>query len=170
MPEVILTTHRLRLRKIVPEDLDFIAEMLGDPEVMRFYPQTYDRSGAEVWLNRQLSRYEHHDCGLWLAEELSTGRPVGQVGLIRQEVEGTPEDEIGYLIHRPYWQQGFASEAAAGVRNYAFAMRGLARLISLVRPVNIPSLRTALRIGHKPERIAMFHDLEHFVMSQSRPQ
>ena len=40
---VVLETQRLRLREIEPGDLDFLAALLGDPEVMRYYPQHLDR-------------------------------------------------------------------------------------------------------------------------------
>ena len=43
---MILQTARLALREMTPDDLDFVASMLADPEVMRFYPSTYDRAGA----------------------------------------------------------------------------------------------------------------------------
>jgi RimJ/RimL family protein N-acetyltransferase len=39
----VLETSRLRLRELVPEDLGFMAEMLADAEVMRYYPKRLTR-------------------------------------------------------------------------------------------------------------------------------
>src|SRR5437868_3050229 len=91
----ILETPRLRLREMMLTDVDFIAAMLAHPEVMRFYPRCYSRDEAQAWLERQLDRYARNGYGLWLVVEKGTEQPVGQVGLIRQMVAGTEEDEIG---------------------------------------------------------------------------
>jgi RimJ/RimL family protein N-acetyltransferase len=72
------------------------------------------------------------------------------------------------MIHRPYWRQGFAHEAAASVRDYAFYQLDRSRVISLVRPVNIPSQRTALSLGMKPEKLTIHADLEHIVFALRR--
>lgn len=167
MSQYLIQTPRLRLREIVPDDLDFLAEMLGDAEVMRYYPKVYNREESRGWLDRQLSRYAKDGYGLWLVESNESGEPVGQVGLINQTVEGVVEPEIGYLIHRPFWKQGYATEAASAVRDYALEMLGKTRLISLIRPANVPSQRTALKIGSKPEKLVLFADLDHIVFSQS---
>ena len=152
---------------MIPDDLSFLAEMLGDAEVMRFYPQVYSREESQVWLDRQLERYAKDGHGLWLVESIETGKPIGQVGLINQTVEGVVEAEIGYLIHRPFWRTGYATEAASAVREYARETLGKTRLISLVRPINIPSQRTALKIGSKPEKLILFAELDHIVFSQT---
>lgn len=152
----------------MPDDLDFVSTMLADPEVMRFYPKCYSREEAQKWLTGQIDRYARDGHGLWLVAEKSDGRPVGQVGLMIQQVDGVDEPEIGYLIHRPFWRRGFAAEAAAASRDYAFQRFQKPRIISLVRPLNIPSLRVALRIGMKPEKFTVHANLDHLVFSISR--
>jgi len=86
--KTILQTPRLLLREIAPDDLDFVAAMLAHPEVMRYYPRLYSRDEALHWLERQRQRYASHGHGLWLVLDREAGHPVGQVGLIRQEVDG----------------------------------------------------------------------------------
>jgi RimJ/RimL family protein N-acetyltransferase len=115
-----------------------------------------------------MDRYTRDGHGLWLAIEKASGQAVGQVGLTIQQVDGVEEPEVGYLIHRPYWRQGFAAEAAAASRDYALEELRKPRVISLIRPVNIPSLRVALRLGMKPEKLTMRVNLEHLVLSISR--
>ena len=53
----ILETDRLILREMSLADADFVAAMLADPEVMRFYPRCYSRQETEAWIQRQLDRY-----------------------------------------------------------------------------------------------------------------
>jgi RimJ/RimL family protein N-acetyltransferase len=161
----ILETPRLRLRELTLQDLDFAAEMLGDAEVMRHYPKPLDREESLEWIERQLARYAAHGHGLWLAEERETRRPVGQVGLILQDVEGAREPEIGYLLHRSFWRRGLATEAALGVRRHAFETLRLSRVVSLIRPANLASHGVARRLGMAPEREVAFHGLLHILFS-----
>jgi ribosomal-protein-alanine N-acetyltransferase len=160
-----LTTGRLKFRVMTESDLDFIAEMVCDPEVMRFYPKVLDRQGAEAWLGRVLDRQAQDGYSLWHVADRHTGEPVGQVGLLKQEVDGVSEVEIGYMLRRRCWDQGYAHEAACAARDYAFNVLGLRRVISLVRPVNIPSQRVALSYGAKPEKLIVWRDFEHLVFA-----
>jgi RimJ/RimL family protein N-acetyltransferase len=168
---VILETERLALREMTEDDLDFVAEMLADPDVMRHYPQTYDRSGAADWLARQRRRYVRDGHGLWLVVDRASGEPRGQVGLTLQAVHGVLEPELGYLVHRPYWRQGIAAEAAAGVRDWAFAALAPApaRLVSLIRPANLASQAVARRIGMREAGRAPHAGLEHLVFALAAP-
>jgi RimJ/RimL family protein N-acetyltransferase len=165
----IFETPRLSLRTMTLDDLDFVAGMLADPEVMRFYPRCYSREESEAWIGRQLERYARHGCGFWLVNEKASGQPVGQVGLVIQNVEGVSEPEVAYMIDRPFWRRGFASEAAAGTRDQAFG-RGFARVVSLIRPENEPSQGVARKIGMEPEpRIVLHGNLPHLVFSVAHP-
>ena len=168
---IVLQTTRLMLREMSLDDLDFVAAMLADPEVMRFYPNCYSRDEARTWVQRQITRYTDAGHGLWLVIEKASQRPVGQVGLIQQQIEGRVETEVGYLIHRPFWRRGWACEAAAGCRDYAFEQLGLERLISLIRPVNKPSRGVARKIGLTWNNRQVLHaGWEHRVYSITRDE
>jgi len=164
----VIETERLVLRELNLADLDFVSEMLSDPEVMRFYPKRYSREESQAWIERQMQRYQDYGHGLWLVIEQTSVQPLGQVGLAMQDVEGIWEAEIGYLIHRPYWRRGYATEAALAVRQYAFDVLGKNRVISLIRPENTPSQGVARKLGMVPEREVNFRGLKHIVFSLMR--
>ncbi len=170
-PTLVLTTPRLALRKIRPDDLEFIAEMLLDRQVTRFYPQPFTRPEAEAWLQRIFERYERDGYAFWLAENSATGQPIGQAGLLDQVVENETLLEIGYMIHPQHWRQGYAHEATCGIRDYAFDTLDRDHVVSLIAPGNIPSQRVALKYGAKPERFVHWrkHDCLVFGMHR-RPQ
>lgn len=161
--QVITETPRLRMREMTPQDLDFIATMLAHPDVSQFYERRFDRRAAQVWLDRQLARYARHGHGLWLLEERETGNPVGQAGIAIQEVEGEPHPEIGWLLHRPYWGRGYATEAGAAARDLAFTRWKYPYVISLIRPTNTRSRRVAERLGMRAGREVQFHGFAHLV-------
>ena len=171
MRPTLIETPRLRLCELTEDDLGFLAAMLGDPEVMRFYPGPLDADGVDEWLGRQFGRYDEHGIGLWLAVEKATGVPVGQVGLIPPRgIPGAEEVELGYLIHRPYWRRGFAAEAAAACRDYAFETLDRPRVLALIRPENTASLAVARSVGLTPTGLrAELAELDHLVLAADRP-
>jgi RimJ/RimL family protein N-acetyltransferase len=165
----MIETSRLRLRELEPDDLGFVAEMLAHPEVAFHYARTFSREDAAAWLDRQRSRYATDGHGLWLVLDRAGGRPVGQVGLLMQEVQGRVRPEVGWLLHRPFWGRGYATEAAAAVRDAAFTRWRYPEVISLIRPANLPSRRVAERIGSTPGPTVEFRGLPHVVYGQPAP-
>jgi RimJ/RimL family protein N-acetyltransferase len=158
-----LETPRLQLKELSVDDLDFMAEMLSDAEVMRYYPRRMTRDLAAEWIDRQIERYRTDGYGLWLAVEKGTGTRVGQVGLVQQTVNAVDECEVGYLIHRPFLRHGYATEGALACRDYAFKTLKKARVISLVRPENKPSQGVAENLGMAPVGKAVHGGYEHVV-------
>src|SRR5512147_764902 len=98
---VELTTDRLRLRWMVPEDVDNMLKILSDPVAMKHYPQTYNRDEVEqLWVARNLMRYERDGHGFFMCELKATGEFVGMAGQLIQEIDGVNEFEVGYLLVR----------------------------------------------------------------------
>lgn len=142
-----LTTPRLMLRGFRDTDLDQFAAMLADPEIMRFKNSGQPASRAESWrgLVNVLGHWVLRGYGLFAVESLATGEFLGSVGLIQPE--GWPGAELTWTIARPAWGQGYATEAAAAVRDWAFASQDFAQLISLIDTENVASIRVAEKIG-----------------------
>ncbi len=90
---------------------------------------------------------------------------IGDCGIIRQEVEGEHLYEIGYHLRRDFWGQGLATEAAIACRDWAFAQLKTERVISLIRPENLPSRRVAERNGMTLWKEVNWRGLAHYVYS-----
>ena len=144
---IYLETPRTFMREILGNDFDFLLRMLSDPEVMRYYPRPYAEKDVREFINRMRGSYREDGCGLWLLVDRESGEPLGRVGLYRQQVNGVHEFEIGYMVHRPFWRRGLATEAALAVRDHAFGERKLPRVVSLIRPENVPSQGVARKLG-----------------------
>jgi RimJ/RimL family protein N-acetyltransferase len=140
-------TERLVFRVMTENDLEPMAELLGDPEVMAFYAHPKDRAEALEWIHWNQRLYHEHGFGLWVLELRETGEFVGDCGLTPQEVDGVTEIEVGYHVRRALQRQGYATEAAAATRDFARNELGLSRLIAIIHPDNIASQRVAEHIG-----------------------
>ena len=152
MKDKILETERMVLRRMEMADVDDLMGIFSDPVAMRHYPATKSKDEVEGWVRWVHRSYEKDGFGLWLATLKDSGDFAGQCGLVRQEVEGEDEVEIGYLFLRKLWGQGLATEAARGCKEYGFDLLGLGRLVSLIAPDNLPSRRVAEKVGMTLER------------------
>ena len=151
------------------DDLDFMAEMLSDPHVMRFYPKRLTRSEAAASIRKMLDRYQRFGYGPWLVREKCNGRPVGRVGLLHQVVRGNGEIEVGWMIHRPFQKCGFASEAGRACAAYAFRTLHASHVISLIRPENVPSAATAKKLGMRHAGTTSHYGFQHDIYELQRP-
>ena len=166
----ILETRRVVLREFVSEDAVALARVLSDPETMRYYPAPYDRKDVEDWIARNRSRYASHGHGLWAMVLKSSGDLIGDCGLIKQEVDSETLVEIGYHVRRDLWGQGLAPEAALACRDYGFNRLPVDRLISLIRPENIPSRKVAEKNGLTLWKTIAWRGLPHCVYSITRSE
>lgn len=140
-----LETARLILRGWRGDDFEAHAAMTADPDVMRHVGGIRDREQA--W--RQLAVHAGHwvlrGYGNWAVERKEDGVLLGRVGLWNPE--GWPGLEIGWLLARNAWGQGYATEAAGAALDWAWGALDLERLISVIEHGNAASVRVAERLG-----------------------
>ncbi|MCH8293939.1 GNAT family N-acetyltransferase [Candidatus Poribacteria bacterium] len=160
---VIVETERLVLRQFCLSDADAMNRVFGDPEVMRFGDGVQTPEWVEDWLSRRLQNYRRKSgIGPWAVIEKGNKEAIGHCGLFYfPDVCGQPETEIGYRLARPYWGRGYATEAAQAVRDYAFNTLGLPRLIAMIDPQNVASIRVAEKLGMYYEKDVMFEGYTH---------
>jgi RimJ/RimL family protein N-acetyltransferase len=143
-----LTTERLVLRGFRESDLDALAAMQANPNVMRFLGATGAvRSRAESWTGMAVlsGQWLLKGFGLWAWQERATGRFVGRGGML--DLFGWPEPELAYALDEPFWGQGFAEEACRAALAWWWADASRERLASFIKPGNAPSCRLAARLG-----------------------
>jgi [ribosomal protein S5]-alanine N-acetyltransferase len=173
-----IESERLTLRRIDPGDLEFFTHLHADPEVTRYLPHGRPRSAQESlnWLQSVLRSYEDFALGQLAVLRKSDGMLIGRCGLSDLVVEtkagvgAVPrgwyqraeapaaaelllEPELGYTFHRSSWGQGYASEAARCIFDYARDVLRLSRVVSLIHPENVRSLRVAQRFGAQREGV-----------------
>jgi RimJ/RimL family protein N-acetyltransferase len=143
-----LETPRLNLRMMKLSDLDDLLEIFGDPIVMAsFNTNPFDRAQMEGWIHSNLSHQDKYGYGLFSVILKSNNTLIGDCGLEHMEVGGELTTELGYDFRSDYWNQGYATEAAMAVRDFAFNDLSLPSLISLIRIGNQASRRVSEKIG-----------------------
>lgn len=155
-------TERLLLRGLRDEDLDAIAAMCADPEVMDWVGGTLDR--AEAW--RHMASLSGHwtlrGFGQWALEPRAGGGLAGYAGLWYPE--GWPAIEVGWTLARPFWGRGLATEAGRAALAYAREELGLETIVSLIHPDNARSQRVAQRLGLRPTERRFDHRAHRLVV------
>jgi RimJ/RimL family protein N-acetyltransferase len=157
----LLKTERLYLRNFEQNDLVLFASLMADPEVMRFSlsgPLSHERA-KEIFQNRILGHYQKYGYGLLAIFLKESHEFIGGIGLMTHTIDGIEEIELAYRLFPKYWNQGFATEAATAVCEYAFRTMNIKRLISIIDPKNHKSLKVAKRVGMHFWKDTLYHDL-----------
>jgi [ribosomal protein S5]-alanine N-acetyltransferase len=173
MPQVVLETERLVLRQFTPDDLDALAELYADEQVMRYIGAGGARTREEA--ARSLAAYLADNQKLWAEDVLkrlpplqyvqrtpapfgiwaitlrdgpaAEAQPIGRCGLRAWDIDGSAEAEVGYVLARRFWGRGYATEAARAVRDFAFRVHEFPRVISVIHRDNVPCKRVAAKLG-----------------------
>ena len=144
---MILETQRLYLREMTDDDYAALYAVLADSDIMQHYPYSFDEARVRSWISRNRERYGRDGFGLWAVCMKDSGEMIGDCGLTLQVIDGQQLPEIGYHIRRDQQRRGYAREAAAAVRDWAFANTAYPALYSYCKYTNEPSWRTAEAIG-----------------------
>ncbi len=147
-------------------DFRNIYAIYSDVDTMKYYPEPYSEEKVRALIERCMEQYSENGHCLWAVILKSENRLIGDCGIIRQVVNGNPENEIGYHLHKDYLHMGFATEAAMACRNLGFNHFKYRKLISLVRPENIESGRVAERIGFAKLDEAFIFGYNHIVYGE----
>jgi ribosomal-protein-alanine N-acetyltransferase len=148
---MVIETERLILREFKLSDLDDFSAVMADPLVMRFsITGPWDRDRTRRFLEGCLVDYSEDRWGFgrWATIHKQDNRLIGFSGLARyDDVDGSSEVEIGYRLLPEYWGGGLGTESAQASRDFGFGHLRLTRLISMIQPGNLASVRVAEKIG-----------------------
>ena len=146
-----LLTARLRLRHWRDDDLAELRRLDRDPRFVRFLSadgslRSEEETAARLaWMQRD---WVEHGFGRWAVEERETGRFVGHAGPGVHRL--WPDDpELGYGIDPELWGRGYATEAARAALAHGWETLGFERVVSLIHPQNVASIRVAERLGER---------------------
>jgi len=144
-----LVTPRLVLRVWRNSDLPDFASMNADPNVMAFFPRTYDRAESNRLVARIREHFRQYGFGFWAVEAPGTASFIGFTGLWTTEFEApfTPCIEIGWRLDTRFWGRGYATEAARAALRFGFEALRLEEIVSFAAAGNLRSRRVMERIG-----------------------
>lgn len=144
-----IVTPRLFLRRWTDADREPFAQMNADPAVMAFFASTLTRGESDSLIDRNNAHFAEHGFGLWAVELRQNAQFAGFIGLAKPAFEAhfTPCIEIGWRLASPYQGQGFATEGARAVVEYAFGALGLSEIVSFTTASNLPSRHVMEKIG-----------------------
>jgi RimJ/RimL family protein N-acetyltransferase len=151
-----ITTSRLILRALAEEDIGPLHCILGDRDVLRYFPNTNPptRDRVQKLISGQLKHWEERGYGWWAIELRSQNELIGWSGL--QFLPETEEVEVAYLLGKAFWGKGLATEAARAGLQYGFEDIELESIVAIVHPENIASQRVIEKLG------MLFVDQSHY--------
>jgi RimJ/RimL family protein N-acetyltransferase len=179
----VIETEHLTLRKPTLEDAPGAAELLADTDVMRWLGgKTVPADDVPAVIEKWIARWDVNGCGPFSVLRREDGRWLGRVGILVWDTRGDwthttfadsaefAQPELGWALTSEHWGQGYATEAARAVREWAYTDLGATRLVSLIDPANVASQRVAERLGATPgETIELFDNGPHVVWEHPRP-
>lgn len=146
--KVILETDRLLLREYVEDDAESFFKLNTYPEVVRFVPDKpllNVEQARQTLIDHPIADYRRYGFGRGACILKSTGEQIGFAGL--KYLDELGEVDVAYRLLPAHWGQGLATEVALASVRYGFAALGLKRIIGLVMPKNIASVRVLEKTG-----------------------
>lgn len=150
-----LETNQLMFRRYTMDDLAFVEELVTNENVMKYIGSgvVKDRNYAIQLIERMIEQYNNFDdYGLHVLVHKESGKRIGHAGLVAQIIDDAFEMELGYWIHPDFWGQGYATEAAHALKQYAEQELELERYVSAIQVGNVASQKIALQNGMKLEK------------------
>jgi RimJ/RimL family protein N-acetyltransferase len=151
-----LETPRLSLRPVAPSDEPALYRLYSDWEVARWLsrlPWPFTQTSATSFVTDAAEELRRGSGCMLAMLEHTTGALAGVASLRIPALEAEPWTTdcclglLGYAVVREQWGNGFASEGAACVTEFAFTALDLARLRATVLRSNLRSRRIAERLG-----------------------
>ncbi|MBI1816268.1 MAG: GNAT family N-acetyltransferase [Deltaproteobacteria bacterium] len=162
-----LRTARLRLTRMQASDVDDLARMHRDPQVMATLGGV--RSAAETTqiVERLVAHWAQQGFGYWLVRDLATDRFAGRGGLRHVAVGEREEVEVAYALMPEFWRRGLATELARECVRVGFAELQRADLVCFTLTTNRASQRVMECAGFVYERDVIYADLPHVLYRQT---
>ena len=143
-----LSTRRLVLRGFLDTDVEPLADMNADPEVMRYLGGARARDWSAATIDRCRAQWDRLGYGRFAIEDAESHAFLGWVTIEPVEREAYADDvEIGWRLARAHWGRGVATEAAGASLDWAFATLPVDRVLAIADPANEASIAVMRRLG-----------------------
>jgi len=150
-----LTTDRLLLRRFTVDDVDAMFDhYASDPQVTKFlkWPAYTDKAPLLEYLTDVVASYDSDETYLWAIELVADGTLIGSI-VAKGGHDDIEMKEIGYSFGRPWWGNGYATEAAGAVVRFLFDEVGVNRVEAVHDPENPASGRVMAKCGMRQEGV-----------------
>lgn len=144
------------LRVPQPADAGALMDILWAPDVVETKqvtllqpPGDLDLALKNTW--DMIRQWELRGYGQWSVVERTSGQVIGCVGFYHPP-RPWPDVDLGWVLHRSRWGHGLATEAATAALEWLWTCTPVERVISLIAPDDLRSIRIATKIGERFER------------------
>jgi len=144
--DAVLETPRLLIRRFRRDDLAAFAAIMGDPVTLRLWPRLFAREDVAAWIERAMAESERPGYGRRVVILKEDGALIGDAGVLRVELMGRQRNDLGYILDHRVNGRGLATEAAAALRDHAFAC-GLEDVWANMATDHTASRRVAQKLG-----------------------
>lgn len=158
---LITETQRLKIVKVSMDDLDFLYQLTGNKDVMRYFPKILSYNETRQMLCKILDHYRQYGYCFWKVLLKPEEEFVGIAGLLHQEIDDRVETEIAFRLKPEYWNNGYATEAARACKVHGQTALRKKRLVSLIHPQNNASKRVTRKLGARKTKSVQFMGHEH---------
>ena len=154
----MLRTARLILRPWRDTDLEPVARISADPDVMRYFHITRTRAQSDAWVGRTQAHIERHGFGVWAVELIETSELIGFTGLVHvpEDLPCAPAVEAVWTLGRHWWRQGFCTEAATAALHDGFARLAFPEILAFTASTNVASQAVMRKLGMRHDPMADF--------------
>lgn len=151
--EYIFKSERLGFRNWMSSDIPKLLEINSDKEVMLFFPEIQNKAQTESFIKRMQQSFKGNGYCYFAVDELKTNQFIGFIGLANQNYDSpfSPFIDIGWRLHKNYWNKGYATEGAKRCLKYAFQDLNLENIKAIAPEINTPSINVMEKIGMKKE-------------------
>lgn len=149
MKEYLFQSERLGFRNWQAADVEKMALINSDPEVMAFFPSTETFEQTQNFISRMQQQFLERGCCYFAVEEIETGQFIGFIGLSEKtfEADFTPCTDIGWRLGKSFWNKGYATEGAKRCLQFGFADLGLEKILAIAPKINTNSEKVMQKIG-----------------------
>ena len=159
LPWITVITDRCILREITLDDMDDLFELYSGEGITDYLEDLYERPEEEAYTRSYIENmYRFYGYGMWLVTDKQTGKLIGRAGFSHQDLGDEIVLEMGYLIGKPYQNQGYATEVCRKLIAFAQENLDFSCINCFVDPDNAISIHLLENLGFRKQKACTIID------------